>query len=93
MGRHRTVPVGGSQELRDGPDRPGPFGVDLNAFKLIVFFSLIPVGLGLLVASVMSRVSGRRFGTVVRTVLFLPQVIPLVAAGIAWKWAFSTLAS
>ena len=22
--------------------------------------------------------------------LFLPQIIPLVAAGIAWKWAFST---
>jgi raffinose/stachyose/melibiose transport system permease protein len=69
---------------------PDLLGVIFNAFKLIVFFSLIPVGLGLLVASVMSRVGGRRFGTLVRTVLFLPQVIPLVAAGIAWKWAFST---
>ena len=69
---------------------PDLFGVILNAFTLIVFFSFIPVGLGLLVASLMSRVAGRRFGTLVRTVLFLPQIIPLVAAGIAWKWAFST---
>jgi raffinose/stachyose/melibiose transport system permease protein len=29
-------------------------------------------------------------GTAVRTILFLPQVIPLVAAGIAWSWLLST---
>ena len=69
---------------------PDLFGVIVNAFTLIVFFSFIPVGLGLVVASLMRRVAGRRFGTLVQTVLFLPQIIPLVAAGIAWKWAFST---
>src|SRR5664279_1100607 len=69
---------------------PDLVGVILNAFKLIVFFSLIPVGLGLVVASVMRRVAGGRFGTVTQTVLFLPQIIPLVAAGIAWKWVLST---
>ncbi len=30
-----------------------------------------------------------RFGTAARTILFLPQVIPLVAAGIAWSWMFA----
>jgi raffinose/stachyose/melibiose transport system permease protein len=65
-------------------------GVIFNAFKLIVFFSFIPVTLGLLVASVMRRVATGRFGTVSRTVLFLPQIIPLVAAGIVWKWVLST---
>ena len=69
---------------------PDLVGVILNAFKLILFFSAIPVGLGLVVASVMQRVARGRFGTVTRTVLFLPQVIPLVAAGIAWKWVLST---
>ena len=69
---------------------PDLLGVIVNAFTLIVFFSFIPVGLGLLVASLMSRVAGRRFGALVRTVLFLPQIIPLVAAGIAWKWVLST---
>ena len=47
--------------------------------------------LGLLVASVMRRVATGRFGTASRTVLFLPQIIPLVAAGIAWKWVLSTI--
>ncbi|MDG4825142.1 sugar ABC transporter permease [Asanoa sp. WMMD1127] len=61
-----------------------------NAFVLILFFSFIPVGLGLLVASLVRRVTTGTFGTVVRTVLFLPQVIPLVAAGIAWSWVLST---
>ncbi|MEV4758510.1 sugar ABC transporter permease [Micromonospora sp. NPDC049559] len=61
-----------------------------NAFVLIVFFSLIPVGLGLLVASLVRRITAGPFGTVVRTILFLPQVIPLVAAGIAWSWLLSS---
>ena len=57
-----------------------------NAFKLVLFFSIIPVGLGLIVASIIQRVGSGRFGSVTRTVLFLPQVIPLVAAGIIWGW-------
>jgi raffinose/stachyose/melibiose transport system permease protein len=55
-----------------------------NAFRLVVFYSLVPVSLGLITASVVHRVANGRLGTVSRTVLFLPQVIPLVAAGIIW---------
>jgi raffinose/stachyose/melibiose transport system permease protein len=55
-----------------------------NAFRLVLFFSLIPVGLGLVTASVIHRVATGRLGGLSRTVLFLPQVIPLVAAGIIW---------
>jgi raffinose/stachyose/melibiose transport system permease protein len=55
-----------------------------NAFRLVAFFSLVPVALGLVTASVIHRVATGRLGAVSRTVLFLPQVIPLVAAGIIW---------
>ncbi len=55
-----------------------------NAFRLVLFFSIIPVALGLVTASIIQRVASGRLGTVSRTVLFLPQVIPLVAAGIIW---------
>jgi raffinose/stachyose/melibiose transport system permease protein len=55
-----------------------------NAFRLVVFFCVIPVALGLVTASVIHRVATGRLGAVSRTVLFLPQVIPLVAAGIIW---------
>ncbi len=55
-----------------------------NAFRLVIFFSLIPVTLGLVTAAIIQRVARGWLGTVSRTVLFLPQVIPLVAAGIIW---------
>lgn len=61
-------------------------GTIFNAFGLVVFFSFIPVSLGLVVASVMYRVATGRLGVIARTILFLPQVIPLVAAGIIWGW-------
>ena len=41
---------------------------------------------GLVVASVINRVATGRLGSVARTVVFIPQVIPLVAAGIIWGW-------
>jgi len=65
---------------------PNLVGTIFNAFWLVVWFSFIPVGLGLIVASLIHRVATGRFGEVARTVLFLPQVIALVAAGIIWGW-------
>src|SRR5512136_1607520 len=65
---------------------PNLIGTIFNAFWLVVWFSFIPVCLGLIVASVIHRVATGTFGSVARTVLFLPQVIALVAAGIIWGW-------
>ena len=61
-----------------------------NAFQLVLYFTLIPVLLGLAVASAIRGHMAGRFGTATRTILFLPQVIPLVAAGIAWSWMFAS---
>jgi raffinose/stachyose/melibiose transport system permease protein len=63
---------------------PDLLGTVVNSFKLVLFFSLVPVSLGLVTATVIHRVAARRLGSIARTVLFLPQVIPLVAAGIIW---------
>lgn len=60
-----------------------------HAFQLIIYFSVIPVSLGLVIAALMRRVVDGRLGTVARIVLFLPQVVPLVAAGIAWNWVLA----
>ncbi|MET7338022.1 sugar ABC transporter permease [Nonomuraea sp. NPDC005650] len=62
----------------------------INAVKLIVFFSAIPVLLGLAIAATIRRIAQSRLALVARTVLFLPQVIPLVAAGIAWSWLLAS---
>jgi raffinose/stachyose/melibiose transport system permease protein len=68
---------------------PDLLGTIVNAFWLVVWFSFIPVGLGLVVASVIHRVATGRLGAIARTILFLPQIIPLVAAGIIWGWLLS----
>lgn len=62
----------------------------LHAIELIIFFSFVPVALGLFVAATIRGIAQSRLALVARTVLFLPQVIPLVAAGITWSWLLSS---
>jgi len=62
----------------------------VHAFELIVFFSAVPVLLGLFAAATIRRIVTSRLAVTARTVLFLPQVIPLVAAGIMWSWLLSS---
>lgn len=69
---------------------PKLVGSILNAFELIIYFSVIPVAIALLAANVIRAVAASKLAGVARTVLFLPQVIPLVAAGIMWSWQLST---
>lgn len=83
IGPMSWVGLGNFQTILQDPDLVETI---LNAFRLVIFFSFIPVSLGLVVASVIHRVAGGRLGTAARTILFLPQVIPLVAAGIIWGW-------
>ena len=61
----------------------------VNAFVLIAFYTVLPVGLGLIAASLIRELKPGPFSTVARAALFIPQVIPLVAAGIAWTWLYS----
>lgn len=69
---------------------PKLVGAILNAFELIIYFSVIPVAIALLAANVIRAVAESRLAGIARTILFLPQVIPLVAAGIMWSWQLST---
>lgn len=69
---------------------PKLVGAILNAFELILYFSVIPVALALLAANVIRAIANSRLAGISRTVLFLPQVIPLVAAGIMWSWQLSS---
>lgn len=65
-------------------------GSILNAFELIIYFSIIPVTLALFAANIIRAIAATKLAGVSRTVLFLPQVIPLVAAGIMWTWLLSS---
>lgn len=69
---------------------PELFGSVIHAFILILFYTVLPVGLGLVAASLIRELKVGPFNTAARVVLFIPQVLPPVAAGIAWTWMFST---
>lgn len=60
-----------------------------NAFVLVIFFTVIPVSTGLVLATLIRNIRAGVFSTVSQTILFLPQIIPLAAAGIAWSWMYA----
>jgi ABC-type sugar transport system permease subunit len=60
----------------------------VNALKMLVFISVIPVSLGLLLAAVIARRAGR-YMAVYRLVFFVPYVLPMVATGIIWRWMYN----
>jgi raffinose/stachyose/melibiose transport system permease protein len=57
---------------------------------LVFAMSLIPAGVGLVLAAGLSDVIARRFGprmaSVLRACIYLPQLLPIVVAGIVWSW-------
>ena len=61
-----------------------------HAFVLILFYTVLPIALGLVAASLIREMRPGPFNTVARVTLFVPQVLPLVAAGIAWTWMYSS---
>ena len=63
-------------------------GSILNALFLILFFCVLPIIPGLFMTALLTR--GKTRGMAVyRLVFFLPQVFPLVAVGIIWRWVYS----
>jgi raffinose/stachyose/melibiose transport system permease protein len=58
-----------------------------HSAELVVFISILPLILGLLLASTLATVRTRGL-SVFRTVLFIPQVLPLVVVGVAWRWIY-----
>ena len=73
------------------PHRPGPPAGDLQRLPADLSSSASSRSRsGSSWPRVIRRIAtGDASGNVARTVLFLPQVIPLVAAGIAWSWVLS----
>ncbi|RAX20730.1 MULTISPECIES: carbohydrate ABC transporter permease [Actinomyces] len=61
----------------------------LHSFELMVFFTGGTLVLALAAAALTGHVARRRGGDLVRTVLFLPQVIPMAASAIGWSWIYS----
>jgi len=59
----------------------------LHALILILFYAVLPLLIGLLLAGVMARARVRGLA-LFRTILFLPQVIALVVVAVMWKMIY-----
>jgi raffinose/stachyose/melibiose transport system permease protein len=66
-------------------EQPGISVSFLHAAILIAFFAALPILIALLLTALMSREPIRGL-TFYRTVLFLPQVVALVAIAVVWDW-------
>lgn len=57
---------------------------------LVIAMAIIPLLIGLVLASVLFDVIAKRFGSrttaVLRACIYLPQVLPFAVAGIVWAW-------
>lgn len=58
-----------------------------HALVLVVFYSVIPVLIGLLIAGAVARTQVRGF-TFFRVVIFLPQVVAMVVVAVMWRMIY-----
>jgi raffinose/stachyose/melibiose transport system permease protein len=61
----------------------------VHAGVLVLFFSTLPVAVGMVIASVFTAVPVRG-AAFFRVVIFLPQVVSSVVVGVIWNWVYAT---
>lgn len=61
----------------------------VHSFFFIIFFSIIPVFGGLVIAALIKDIRSKVLSTTARTLLFIPQIIPGAGAAVAWVWIYS----
>ena len=69
-------------------DDPQFFTALINNFIFIFFYSIIPIMIGLILATLLGRKPLRGM-TFFRTGLFLPQILSMVVVGVTWRWIFN----
>lgn len=81
----------GLQNYRTTFTDPRLVAAFVHAMVLIVFYALIPLVIGLVLASLLARpkAHGVRGIGFFRTVVFLPQVIAMVVLAIAWRQIYA----
>ena len=59
-----------------------------NNFIFIFFYSIVPIMIGLMLATLLGRKPLRGM-TFFRSGLFLPQILSMVVVGVTWRWIFN----
>ncbi|MGH3387863.1 MAG: carbohydrate ABC transporter permease, partial [Actinomadura sp.] len=78
----------GLANYREAVTDPVLRGAFRHALILVFFYAVLPCCIAFVLVAAMSRgvVRGRTF---FRTVLFLPQVVAMVAVAVGWQWVYS----
>jgi raffinose/stachyose/melibiose transport system permease protein len=87
VGTPKWIGLGNYRELVKDEQFWSSFGH--NAL-IILGMAVIPTLIGLLLAAALTDLIGRHFGpraaSVLRACIYLPQVLPIVIAGVVWSW-------
>ncbi|WP_411722247.1 carbohydrate ABC transporter permease [Mycetocola sp.] len=60
----------------------------LHALVLVFFYAILPLGIGLVLAALLTRAKVRGMGFF-RTIIFLPQVIAMVVVAVTWRQIYA----
>ncbi|EXU77097.1 carbohydrate ABC transporter permease [Erwinia mallotivora] len=98
------VSVGVSLTSWDGATRPIFIGLDnfvqmfrdpvfwisiKNNALLMLFYTLIPLCIGLLLCSFLNDTRNPRERSVLRILFFLPYIMPMAVLGVVWRWLYN----
>lgn len=63
-----------------------------NSLFFIVAMAILPTAIGVVVAAVLFDFIAPKFGSrmssVLRALIYLPQILPIAVAGVLWKWMY-----
>ncbi len=60
-----------------------------NNIKLMGFYTILPIGLGLILCSVLNEIKRKKELTLLRILFFLPYIMPMAVLGVVWRWLYN----
>lgn len=80
--------VGFSNYLRMFSDPVFWIALGNNAL-LMLFYTLLPIGIGLLLCSFLNDMRSNTERSLLRILFFLPYIMPMAVLGVVWRWLYN----
>lgn len=79
----------GIENYRIVLSNPEIYSAFSHSFVFVIFYSVIPIFIGLIITLLLLRVKVRGEGFF-RAILFMPQIISTVVVAISWRWIYAS---
>ncbi|MBD8161551.1 carbohydrate ABC transporter permease [Erwinia persicina] len=60
-----------------------------NNALLMLFYTLLPIGIGLLLCSFLNDMRSNTERSLLRILFFLPYIMPMAVLGVVWRWLYN----